>query len=85
MNIETRISALDNKLRRWRVTGPLGLVGVTLLYLAMAIPLVDSRPVLSLCVTLATACVVPSLLRWHAVRVERRVLEGLRRNHESHA
>src|SRR5438876_737357 len=82
MNIETRISTLDQKLRLWRIIGPLGLLGVILLYLALAIPLIGSKPTMALCVTVTVGCVVPSLLRWHAFRVERRVLEDLRHSHD---
>ena len=85
MNIETRISDLDRKLRTWRITGPLGLAGVVFLYLALVIPMLDSKPTLVLCATLLVGLVVPSLLRWHAFKIERRVLEDLKQSHEPHA
>ncbi|TAL06094.1 MAG: hypothetical protein EPO07_02420 [Verrucomicrobia bacterium] len=85
MNIETRISDLDRKLRTLRITGPLGLAGVVFLYLALVIPIFESKPVLVLCATLSVALVVPSLLRWHAFTIERRVLENLKQRHELHA
>jgi len=85
MNIETRISSLNKKLRIYRIIGPLGLAGTMLLYLALAIPAFDHQPVMALCLTLCIVLSVPSLLRWHAFRVERKVLEDLKPGHGSHA
>lgn len=78
MEIETRLAALDHKLQKSRIFAILGVVGVILLYLALAIQVGDSKPVMALSITVCLACVFPSLLRWHAFRVERRILNELK-------
>jgi hypothetical protein len=38
---------------------------------------------LAVCIPLAIACCIPNLLSWHALTVERRILEKLNENHNA--
>jgi hypothetical protein len=74
MNIETRMAELDQQLRRWRIIGPLAVIGIVLLYLAVALSLLQTNVILICSVTGVLICILSSLVRWHSWAVERRVL-----------
>ncbi|HEY0455188.1 MAG TPA: hypothetical protein VGE41_02370 [Verrucomicrobiae bacterium] len=83
MNIETRIMKLEKSLRTWRVFGVAGLLGMALLIIGLAAAAFKSNPLLAVCIPLAIACCIPNLLSWHALTVERRILEKLNENHNA--
>jgi len=85
MEIQTRITDLNRRLRVWRILLPFGCIGVTLLYLALVIPAARSKPTFAVIATVIVGIVVPSLIRWHSLRIERRVLDELEHEHETHA
>ena len=75
MNIRTR--DLDAKLRSLRLAAPAALVGIALLYAAILVPAIESKPFMAVCITVVMVSLVSQLLHWHAWRVERRVLAEL--------
>jgi hypothetical protein len=83
MNLDARIASLDDKLRSQRTTGSLGIVGVIVAYFGAVFPLIESKPKIAICITLVIAGGLYALLRWHALEVERKVLDTIRRDHAS--
>ncbi len=74
MDIQTRSHEVEGKLCPCRAVGFFAFAGLALLYAALLVPVIEARPVMAFCVTLAMACMVPFLMRWHAWTVEHRVL-----------
>ena len=85
MNIEAQIRTLDKEANKWNLMGPFGLVGLALLYGSIFITAFESKPLLAICVSISLAAVVPGLLRWYKLKVERRLLQGMQENPEGHA
>lgn len=85
MNIEAQIRTLDKEAHKWSLIGPLGLMGLTGLYGSIFITAFENKLLLAICVSISLAAVVPGLLRWYELRIERRLLQSMQENPEGHA